>query len=89
MQAAPSVGCLFFISEWVDHSDFRSDRMLFPKIFQFIAVLVAAAILGNWYLAEHKKAKLAGQPWYRVYFSLPGIIIAVLIVLLPIFARFL
>jgi ABC-type sulfate transport system permease subunit len=57
------------------------------KVIQFIAVLAAAAVLGNWYLAEYKKAKITGQPWYRAYFSLPGIIIAGFIILLPFIAR--
>ena len=58
------------------------------KNLQYLSVLVAAAILGNWYLAEYKKARLAGQPWYRAYCSLPGVLIVVLILLLPIIARF-
>lgn len=58
------------------------------KILQFICVLLAAAILGQWYLAEYRKARMAGLPWYRTYFSLPGILIVLLILLLPILARF-
>jgi uncharacterized protein HemY len=58
------------------------------KILQFICVLLAAAILGQWYLAEYRKARMAGLPWYRAYFSLPGILIVLLILLLPILARF-
>jgi hypothetical protein len=57
------------------------------KIVQLIAVLLAACILGNWYLAEYKKARAAGLPWYRAYFSLPGILIILLIFLLPLLAR--
>jgi hypothetical protein len=77
----------YFMLLRIDHSHDRLDSPMFPKILQFIAVLAAAAILGNWFLAEHKKAKSTGQPWYRAYFSLPGIIIAVLIIVLPIVAR--
>ena len=58
------------------------------KILQFICVLVAASILGQWYLAEYRKARIKALPWYRTYFSLPGILIVVLILLLPIIARF-
>jgi hypothetical protein len=57
------------------------------KIIQLIAVLLAASILGNWYLAEYKKARAAHLPSYRGYFSLPGICIILLILLLPILAR--
>jgi hypothetical protein len=51
-------------------------------------VLLAAGILGQWYLTEYRKARMAGLPWYRAYFSLPGILIVLLILLLPILARF-
>ncbi|MEJ2246738.1 MAG: hypothetical protein P8Y80_11780 [Acidobacteriota bacterium] len=57
------------------------------KIIQLIAVLLAACILGNWYLAEYKKARAANLPSYRAYFSLPGICILLLILLLPLIAR--
>jgi hypothetical protein len=55
---------------------------------QYLSVLIAAVILGNWYLAEYKKAKQARLPWHRAYFSLPGMLIILLILLLPIIARF-
>ena len=42
---------------------------------KYIAVLVAAMIIGNWFLAEVKKAKFNKQPWYKPYGSLPGLII--------------
>jgi hypothetical protein len=58
------------------------------KILQFICVLVAASILGQWYLAEYRKARMKALPWYRACFSLPGILIILLILLLPIIARF-
>jgi uncharacterized protein HemY len=58
------------------------------KILQFICILVAASILGQWYLAEYRKARRVGLPWYRTHFSLPGILIILLILLLPIIVRF-
>jgi uncharacterized membrane protein YhdT len=57
------------------------------KIIQLLAVVLAACILGNWYLSEYKKARSAGLPSYRAYFSLPGILIILLIFLLPILVR--
>lgn len=62
--------------------------MQLAKIIQIIAVLIAASILGNWYLAEYRKARAANLPPYRAYFSLPGIIIILLVLLLPILVRF-
>jgi hypothetical protein len=58
------------------------------KILQFICILVAAGILGQWYLAEFRKARMQALPWYRACFSLPGILIVLLILFLPIIARF-
>jgi hypothetical protein len=60
-----------------------------PKLIQSIAVLAAAVILGNWYLSEYRRIRAANLPLYRAYFSLPGIIILVLIILLPVAARYL
>ena len=48
-----------------------------------IAVLVAAILIGNWFLAEVKKARLERKPWYQPYLSIPGILI-MLALLLPI-----
>ncbi|MEJ2157850.1 MAG: hypothetical protein P8X96_21170 [Desulfobacteraceae bacterium] len=58
------------------------------KNLQYLSVLIAAIILGNWYLSEYKKARIAGLPWYRAYFSLPGILIILFILILPVIARF-
>ena len=44
-------------------------------IFKFAAILVAAIIIGNWFLAEVKKSKINKEPWYKPYVSLPGLII--------------
>ena len=56
---------------------------------RFIAVLIAAGVVGNWFMAENRKNKLKGGPWYGAYISVPGLIIIVAIVLLPIAVVFL
>ena len=38
-------------------------------------VLIAAIIVGNWFLAEVKIANRKQQPWYKPYLSVPGLII--------------
>lgn len=48
------------------------------------AIVAAAAMLGNWFLAELKAARRKGEPWYAAYVSLPGILILAAI-LLPVF----
>ena len=52
-------------------------------LIKMIAVLVATILIGNWFLAEVRKARLERKPWYRPYLSTPGILI-MLALLLPI-----
>jgi hypothetical protein len=40
-----------------------------------VSVLVGAAILGNWFLSEFKKARRQKLPWYTAYISPPGLLI--------------
>ncbi len=40
-----------------------------------IPVLLAAFLLGNWFLTEVKKAKLAQKPWYAPYLTPPGLLV--------------
>jgi hypothetical protein len=53
------------------------------NILKLIAILVAALLIGNWFLAEVKEARSKGKPWYRPYLSIPGLLI-ILAFLLPI-----
>ena len=59
----------------------------FLPFIQFACALAAAAILGNWFLSEARKSKKLGKPWYAPYLSIPGIIILLLIILLPLIVR--
>jgi hypothetical protein len=47
----------------------------FLEIIKYIPVLIAALVLGNWFLAEVRKAKIQKKPWYAPYLSIPGILI--------------
>ena len=53
------------------------------SLLKVVAILVAAVLLGNWYQAQTKKVRAEGKPWYKIYTSLPGILIIV-IMLLPV-----
>lgn len=55
----------------------------FLEIIKYLPVLIAALLLGNWFMTEAKKAKLQKKPWYAPYFSIPGILI-LLAISLPI-----
>ena len=52
-------------------------------LLKFIPVLVAAILLGNWFLSEVRKNRASGGPWYQPYLSLPGILI-IIILLIPV-----
>ena len=52
---------------------------------KYVAVLAAAIIIGNWFLIEVKKAKFNRKPWYKPYISVPGIIILLAVLVLPLF----
>lgn len=53
-----------------------------------IPILLAAFMLGNWFLTEVKKAKRAQKPWYAPYLTPPGLLV-IFVLLLPILLRFL
>lgn len=57
------------------------------KIILMIPVLIAAMILGNWFLAELKRSRIAGKPWYAAYCTLPGMLVIAVVILLPILVR--
>lgn len=44
-------------------------------IFKILAVSLAAAILGNWFLSELRKSRRKNLPWYSVYLSPPGLLV--------------
>ena len=49
-----------------------------PSIIELIksaAVIAAAALLGNWFLTELKRARRQSLPWYTAYLSPPGLLI--------------
>jgi hypothetical protein len=48
------------------------------------AVLIASALLGNWFLLEVKASKRRGLPWYTPYLSTPGILIICFILGAPV-----
>jgi hypothetical protein len=51
---------------------------------KIIPILIAAILLGNWFLAELKHANTTGKPWYAVYISVPGLLILLAILVIPI-----
>ncbi|RLC05858.1 MAG: hypothetical protein DRH90_04955 [Deltaproteobacteria bacterium] len=51
---------------------------------KIIPVLIAAILIGNWFLAELKRANATGKPWYSAYISVPGLLILLAILVIPI-----
>lgn len=58
-------------------------------VVRYISVLVAAVLLGRWYLSEARRLKALRRPWYMVYFSIPGLIILAIIIGLPLLSKLL
>ncbi|MBU4316561.1 MAG: hypothetical protein KKF30_04730 [Proteobacteria bacterium] len=58
------------------------------EILRVGTVLLASAIIGNWFMAEQKKNKVRGLPWYRVYLTVPGMIIVAAVLILPLMLVF-
>ena len=45
------------------------------RVLEAVCVLVAAIMLGSWFMGEVKKSQARKAPWYAPYVSLPGIVI--------------
>jgi len=45
------------------------------NLVKYVAVVIAAIMVGNWFLAEVRKSKIKKEPWYKPYVSVPGLII--------------
>ena len=56
------------------------------EILKMACILIAAIIIGNWFMSELKKSRQEEKPWYSAYLSLPGILILIAILLLPVLA---
>jgi hypothetical protein len=61
----------------------EKNMMTLLNILKLVAVLVAALLIGNWFLAEVKEARSKRKPWYQPYLSIPGVLI-ILALMLPI-----
>ena len=61
----------------------EEDLATITTIVKIIAPLVAAILLGNWFMSEVKKARFKGAPWYQPYLSIPGLLI-ILAILIPV-----
>jgi hypothetical protein len=48
---------------------------LLVQLLKLISVLIGAIILGNWFLAELRRARLKKLPWHTPYLSPPGLLI--------------
>ena len=59
---------------------------MLTQIIKMIAILAAAALLGNWFLRELRLARRNRKPWYAVYLTPPGILIVLASVILPLAA---
>lgn len=56
------------------------------SLLRVAVILLAAALVGNWFLGEFKKAKALGKPWYYAYLTLPGLLVIAAVIGLPLIA---
>ncbi|MGD9330675.1 MAG: hypothetical protein PVJ53_05145 [Desulfobacterales bacterium] len=56
---------------------------IIAPILKMIAVLAAAAMLGNWFLSELRSARRMGKPWFAAYLTPPGILIILAAIVTP------
>jgi hypothetical protein len=67
------------------HPDTRLIEMtVLTQLVKLIAILAAAALLGNWFLSELRAARRNAKPWYAVYLTPPGILVILSAIILPI-----
>jgi hypothetical protein len=62
----------------------EKDVSTLTTLLKIIATLVAAILVGNWFMSEVKKARFKGAPWYQPYVSIPGLLIILVVLLVPI-----
>jgi len=51
------------------------------ELLKIIPILIAAVLVGNWFLSEVKKARAKGEKWYKPYLTVPGLLILVILFL--------
>jgi len=56
------------------------------EIARLAAVLLAATLLGKWFLQEVRRVRAKGRPIYEAYISIPGLLI-LLVLLTPVLIR--
>ena len=67
------------------HPDVRLIEMtVLTQLIKLIAILAAAALLGNWFLSELRAVRRNAKPWYAVYLTPPGILVILSAIILPI-----
>ncbi len=47
------------------------------QIIQYIAMLMAAVMLGRWFSIERNRLLANGESWYKTWLTIPGIVIIV------------
>ncbi len=52
----------------------------------FLPVVIAAGIIGNWFLTEVRKSRQRGEPSYKPYLTIPGIMILLAMTVLIVLA---
>lgn len=51
------------------------------QLIKVLSVLAGAVLLGQWFLAEVKKARRQNRPWFSPYLTPPGLLVLAALVL--------
>ncbi len=53
-------------------------------LMKMVAVVLAGIAVGNWFLTKVKEGRARSDPWYKAYLTVPGLIILVAVLGLPV-----
>lgn len=54
-------------------------------LMKMMACLIGGIAVGNWFFSKARQGQRQQAPWYQAYFSVPGLIIILALIFLPIF----
>lgn len=53
-------------------------------LLKMIACLLCGMAVGGWFLSKARAGHARGEPWYKAYASIPGLIILTALLVLPV-----
>jgi len=57
----------------------KEDVLDYLYYLKFVAVLVAGILIGRWLDQERKQLRKRGEPWHKLWFTPPGILVIIIL----------